>query len=228
MDIANTVLKGALGAGLIFFILNNVIKRLKTKTKAWINVGVGVALSGLFGLALVVDFPESGRDARLFNITFMASVFTIALSYALYYFISGYGFAFARTRDLESKFYYQEFVYLIFRHGNVFYLKKDKNGFYSGVVSKAKKSRFLEDVINELLQEMRVGISASAVTKVGKLTFREPKEIYHCFYADGPVIDGLEGFEEVNAYEAATLPMRELDKEIIFRIIIREKFDIEK
>ena len=89
---------------------------------------------------------------------FLAFALVFAISYALYYFISRYGNIFASARNLESKHYYRDFVYLVYRHGNLLYLKKTK-----AVLRRRRfqgeKSRFLEDVIDDLIKETRVNIS---------------------------------------------------------------------
>ena len=66
------------------------------------------------------------------------------------------------------------------------------------------------------------------INRLGKITIKNRKAIYHCFYAKIPAVIDLNGFEEINVYDAAQYPMKELDKEIIYRVIINEKFDIEK
>ncbi|MGB3997372.1 MAG: hypothetical protein WBL36_02780 [Bacilli bacterium] len=228
MDIIYPIIKSALGMGLIFFILNKAIKMLKIISKAWINISVGLLFAIVFGLSLLVDYRNDNRDGLFFNIMFLAFALVFAISYALYYFISRYGNIFASGRNLESKHYYRDFVYLVYRHGNLLYLKKDKSGFYGGVVSRAKKSRFLEDVIDDLIKETRVNISPGEINRLGKITIKNRKAIYHCFYAKIPAVIDLNGFEEINVYDAAQYPMKELDKEIIYRVIINEKFDIEK
>ncbi|MGB4181773.1 MAG: hypothetical protein WBK52_07475, partial [Bacilli bacterium] len=79
MDIIYPIIKSALGMGLIFFILNNAIKRLKIISKAWINISVGLLFAIVFGLSLLVDYRNDNRDRLFFNIMFLAFALVFAI-----------------------------------------------------------------------------------------------------------------------------------------------------
>ncbi|MCK9536567.1 MAG: hypothetical protein M0R05_03075 [Bacilli bacterium] len=228
MDIAQEVLKCAIGIGLVFFILNSAIKTSKTKNKVWINLIVGLFLTSVFTIAFFVDYHDEPILNSLSNLLFIGFSFLYALSCSLYYFIIGYGNPFTSSRQLESKFYYQEFLYLLYRNGNDLYLKKDKNGNYSGIVVKGKKTRFLEDILNDTNKQMQLNVTSDNVTKIGKLTIKNQKEIYHCFSIEISTISDNKGLEKINAYQALNYQMTQLDKEILYRMIIKNNFDIER
>lgn len=211
--------------GLIYLIFNRSIGALRIRLRWLLNFIFGLILTSLFVIAFFIDYQKDALILYRNYLIYGSINFLYTISISLYYFIIIVGNPFDR-KMVTSKVYYQENIYLVYHYKNDYYLLKKKD-FYQGVIIKLKKTDFQDDVIRKLIKQKNISIH-SEPTKLGQLILNEKKQIYYCYIIDLEEVINAKGFEAINGYQVQNLNLNPFDKNIIYRIILREPFNIEE
>jgi hypothetical protein len=222
-DIIYPLIGGFMGLGLLFIIINGAIRNLHYRTKALLNLFVGLILSGIFIAALIYDYT--------------GGLWTDYLSYWIYIGVSlvyaislGFrAFRFRKPRNRSSVHSYREYLFLLYRCGTEIYLENKKDQ-YQGIIVRMKDNNFQDEMIKSLNERFlvnRFGSTEADVTCLGKVTIHKKREIYHCYIAELKKETAIEGLEKINAYQVQNLLMDELNRQIVYRMILRDPFTIE-
>jgi len=227
MKYVQEVLSAVLGVGLFFFILNNAIKNVRYKIKGFLNLGIGLLIALSFTIALLIDY-EPGKHwfayYKYFLFILVALIYGVGFAY--YYLWHMRGRPLIQSKKTISKYYFTDYLYIIFRHENDICLEY-KNEKYRGLVFKLKSGEFHEPFIQNM--NRKYGITGRAeIEKIGKATFKSERKTYHCYQVTYFNEEELKDLRCVNAYQLVNMPMDDFDKEILFRIIIGEPFNLDK
>lgn len=219
MTILKEILKSAAGIGLMFIIINGIVSNGQRKGKIMANLITGFFLMSLFAVCLLIDF---NRKYFLRNIFFLGFSFIYMLIYLLYH--SRLDF-FSSNRNRESRLYFKEYLYIVYRNNNNLYGLKGKTGYYHGLSVFASKRSFHEDIITRINRKYTVEPDGDFI-KTGEIILYDKKKIFHCFLINarsvGPLLETMD-IRCVDGYS-----MEEFDRDIIFRLIINDKFVITK
>lgn len=130
------------------------------------------------------------------------------------------------TKRNLSKYYFTEYLYIIYRHENDICLKNRKEK-YHGLVYRLKNNEYHDSFIHKLNQRLKV-TGKIEINKLGKVTYKSKRKTYFCYEITVYDSQEIKNLESVNAYQLVNLPLEQFDKEILYRLILREPFDIDK
>ncbi len=211
--------------GLIYLIFNRAIGNLRLRRRWLLNLIFGLFLTSLFVIAFFIDYQKDALILYRNYLIYSSINFVYTIGITVYYLIIIFGNPFDR-KIVTSKVYYQEYIYLVYHYQKDYYLVKKKH-FYQGVIIKLKKTDFQDDVIKKLIKQKNISTYGEP-TKIGQLTVNENKQIYYCYIIDLQETLHAKKFEAINGYQIQYLNLKPLDKNIIYRIIIRDPFEIEE
>ena len=104
------------------------------------------------------------------------------------------------------------------------YLEKEK---HHGIIYKMGNRDFHDEVIKKLNNKYNVSCFEENIEKIGEYTIKDKKDIiYHCYYIginDKMVDDEYVSFDKKDVIR---LDFEHIDRQIIFRILLREFFDV--
>lgn len=225
MQIAYEVISIVLGLGLVFFLLNKALKNTNYKVKGFTNITVGIILAIIFGIALWFDY-RGGNIITLYYPYFLFIITTLAfgIGYGYNYLIYKRGRSPLRKKTI-SKYYFTDYIYMFYRYDNIIYLQNKKNKYF-GLSFKLKPTDYHDSFIMDVNKKYNIN-SQINVQKIGKLTSKEKRKIYHCYVVN--LFDDLDikNLEKVNAYKLTDYQMDDFDKNLMFRMILRDQFDID-
>lgn len=220
------ILSPILGIGLIFFILNNALKNIRYKRRGITHLMLGFFLAGVFLFAFFRDYKGGPWINYYQYYLFILAPLVYGVSFAYYYLIHMRGRSIIRKKKNLSKYYFKDYLYLIYRYENDICLVKKKEK-YRGLIFKLKHGELHDSFIYN--QNRKLGINCRIDAKrIGKVTYKEQRRTYHCYQVSLLEEQTIERLECVNAYQLVNMPMDEFDKEILYRMIIGEPFDLDK
>lgn len=217
---------------LIYLILNRALSNLRRRKKALIIFLIGISLSGLFFIAYIVDKnnPNNPFEDYIY-FTYIASNIFFGSAFLLF------GIKGTRKNDFikqnyikqkdyspTSRVHYKKFLYLVFEYKNEYLLKKDKET-YSGMNLRLKKGEFHDVEIGNLLKKYNA--IESKVTEYGEYVSTKNKEIFYVYLINLDRSIDIKKCEYIYYSKIRFLEMSDFDKEIIYRVLIKEKINIE-
>ena len=124
-----------------------------------------------------------------------------------------------------------EFVYIILKTNNSFYLKKlivKDDVFYQGIIVKfGRKEYFHDEVVKQFIIENNLDIISYRY--IGKAIKKSKVDnVYYCYRVllnDIPA--SLNNYELIDAYRLLATNLHEDDKKILFTSVVNEDFNIE-
>jgi len=180
-----------------------------------------------FTVAFVVDYRKEVHWLAYYRYyLFMLMPLVYGLGLAYYFLLHMRGRPLITSKRTVSKYYFTDYLYIIYRHDNDICLEEKKEK-YRGLVYKLKHGSFHESFIHNLNRKLQVKGRAE-VEKVGKVTYRAKKKTYHCYQVRLFENQEIKNLSCVNAYQLVNMPMDDFDKEILFRMIIGEYFTLDK
>ena len=233
MDIFQSIITKVAILLLIYLILSRALSNVRRRTRGIIIFFVGLFLGGIFLFAYFIDSQNPN------NVIPEHEYFTyiiINLTFSIVFFI----FALARFRKNEftrhnyfkdndysptSKVHYKKFLYLVFEYKNEYLLRKHKET-YSGMNLALKKGEFHDVEIGSLLKQYNA--INSKVTAYGQYTNTKSKEIYFAYLINLDKDISIKKYEFIYYSKIRFLEMNDFDKQIIYRVLIKEKIDLEQ
>lgn len=232
MDIFEEVIKKIIFMAIIYLIINRALDNLSHRKKAVIIFFIGLTISGIFYLAYYLDFKNGQMAPEVYYLSYIGINLVIAFGTLIYNFIKYKKNKFDRYKynrrtkiEPTSKVHFKEYLYLVFEYKNEYLFKKRKE-IHSGLNFRLKKESFHDEEINSILRKH--GADESVFNLVGKYTNNKTKEIHHVYLINLNVEINIRGCEFVQYSKVRFLEMNDFDKEIVYRVLIKEKFDIEK
>ena len=219
---------------LIYLILNRALGNLRYRVRALIVFLFGITLSGAFLLAYFLDknagtiFIVQELDYFVYIIVNLIFAFgSIIFTFTKYRKNDFVKYKYEKTRysDPTSTVHYKKFLYLVFEYKNEYLFKKTKET-YSGINIALKNGNFHDVVISDFLKKHNS--TDSIVTLYGEYTDNTKREVYYVYLINLDKQIDLKKHEYVFYSRIRFLDMADFDKELIFRVLIKEKFNIEK
>lgn len=233
MEYAKICLCAILPMAIIFFIINNIIPSKNYARRALILFFVMIGFCLIFAGGMIYDYYHFGSRA-FGHYEYYLAVGTIVLlfvGFITYNIIQAHRTHQHITKgDKKYDKDISQFLYIIYRYGRMYYIKKEKSGnrdLYAGeCIPFDKKTFFYDDAFNNHIS--RKGIEVKDYSFIGTATSNAKKKmVFYCFMVDVSDPVGLENLEQVSPYEIATLDMLDLNKVLVMRILIGEQFNIE-
>ncbi|MGD9604820.1 MAG: hypothetical protein AB7V00_01530 [Bacilli bacterium] len=216
IDLAGSIL----GIGLLFFIVNRIIRYVKNTIRAWINIIMGLSLAMIFTIAYLLDY---NRETLALNIAYF---FYIGAS--ILYGIIGMMVFILQKRSFTkptSKIYFQEYLYLLYRNQDNLLLFPKKSNKASGYFKKLKKTDFHDDIIKQLNDKW--GLKAHIINQ-GKIILHKEKQIYHGYLLYVDESKNIGKFSFISNKEPNLWPVGEFERELMLRLNLLDPFKIEK
>ncbi len=226
--------------GLIFFIGNRAI-RVENKKRKALYIGIfGLVISNFFFIGYFIekevldDNLASQVDLDFFMVGIILTIF-----FVVYYVIVGFSrryqfssFKAPKEKQVPTIKNKQQHLYIVFRYNNSFILReikeKDEYVHYAGLEIKfPNKEYFHDEFSKKVLSDMKINIGN--MFQIGTATVHEKKDqVYYCYIVDiNELLPNMDGYKEIQITELIKYQMNDFDKSILYRIILRETFDIE-
>jgi|SRR5690554_483771 len=230
IDFLLNLLKFLVISGLIFFIVHNAFNTRNYKRKALIFLLTGlVLLIGMF-IAHLVDryyfnYSVFGLSYYAFPLAvLLLTIITVTISLVM---AKKYHHGFSRKPYLKRDKSSENYLYTIYKYRDHYYLKLKKD-LYSGDVVKFKKDILFHDqMIDFRIQSL--GLSVESADLIGKVNGKDKKKEYnfYCYLVElNGETESLKDFEKIDMFAIQRVKALDFDKNIILRIIIKEKFDV--
>ena len=226
--------------GFIFFILIRAVSTTNYIRKSFFLFIAGLVLTLFFCGGMVFDiyknnFPIFSKSIEYFAFLIVSVAYMILIP--LFYFIKGYkrkqrfkNFA-KKEKVVPTIKDKKEFVYIIFKHNDCFYLRKytEKDEiFYSTITLKfGHNDYFHDEVVKNYIIKNKLDITSYKY--IGKAIKSLDKDnVYYCYRIMlNSLPEDFNNYEEVDAYKLLSLNLKEDEKKIIFSSVINEEFNIE-
>lgn len=240
-DFIVLTLASLLVPGVLFWILNTVLKTANNLKRAWANLILGGVFILLFLVSFLVDnlafmrtegfLAVLGDVVRLRSLAFLAGF--LGWTVVLFAVNASRGHhanqRLTRTSRLRVPSL-QEYLALVYRKGEDLYLL-DNGSALSPVKVPFDRSRFPAEIINATSARYKVVMetddAVGTVRRVGTLTVTGEKKKYECYLIDS-LTAPVGSFRAVDPRMLATETMDPVDQEIVLRTLLRESFDIVK
>lgn len=229
--------------GVVFLIVNGIIRNQNAKKRAFINLIIGLSLFIIFLGAMLIDyfvFDQKDIKHRLyFSFPIGILIFTSVISINLFLYAKRYNIHIPRNRklvkikaeDVKENTSSEEiktpnlrkvpgYVYIVFQYDHCILLNYENNH-YQGYVKEIKE-KFPKDTIQKVIIENK--IKAQDINFIGKVL--EHDKIYYCYMINLEIISEELNLIKINKYELGSFLEEGLDKEIILRVLIGENFTI--
>lgn len=232
MDLFEEIASKVVTMLLIYLILNRALSNIRHRKRALIIFIVGVLLGGAFILAYKLDLDSDTMFNKYDYLTYMVINFIFAIASIIYTFTRykkndflKYNNDKSRYSESISRVHYKKYLYLVLEYKNEYLLRKHKET-YSGMIIELKKGNFHDVEINSILK--RYGVEGSNVTLYGEYVDTTKKEIHYAYLINLDKSIEIKKYESVYYSKIRFLEMSDFDKEIVYRVLIKDKFEIEK
>lgn len=220
------ILTGFLGMGLLFLIFNRALGASRYKIRGWLNLLFGFIFIVIFAYAFMKDYQGDNLFKYSLHLSFIASSFIYSFLLMIHFLSFGKRtFENTKKKVLLSKQYFKEFILIVYNNKNDLFLKVEKDE-YMPLILKVKKTDFHDDIIKELNKKYRIKVEQEDLIKKGTAKILDNKTLYHCYMlsVDSSVI---EGFVRINGFQLQECNINNINKLIIIKLLLREKFNIE-
>ncbi len=213
-----------LGLGLIFFIVNGIITTMNPKIRGLIHLIIGLFLTIVFSLAFYLDnyvYLEAYSPFTYIVFGGSSLLYTIIIPTTLFIKGNREGFSFKRKKLIYTT-QKKEHLYLVYKHGTQIFLKDKK-----GIILHMKKTSFIDQMIEDYNRKLKLNVPEELIKKYGVVTITgKKKEIYYCYLIDINTDLNDFGITGYDKYELIHMDFEYFDKQIIFRLMLEEEFNI--
>ncbi|MDD3171255.1 MAG: hypothetical protein PHO86_02920 [Bacilli bacterium] len=213
-----------LGLGLIIFIANSIITTMNPKIRGLINLIIGIFLIIIFVLAYILDnyfFKVAYYPYVYYIFGGVSILYTLTVPTILFIRGERQGFSLKRNKLLYTTDK-SEYMYIIYRHKDKIFLKNNR-----GIIIKMNKRAFEDQVIETLNKKLNINVDEDHINKYGTVTAgSKKKSVYSCYLIDIDDDLNIQGFIPYDKYEVVNINGDYLDKQIILRLMLEEKFNI--
>lgn len=232
MNIYDDIISKVIVMILVYLILNRALGNLRYRLSALIVFIFGIVLGSIFIIAYILDLEAGVVRNQYDYLVYIITNFVFAIASIIYAFTRyrkndfvKYNYNQTRNYEPTSKVHYKKFLYLVFEYKNEYLFKKHKEN-YSGVNIALKKGNFHDVEINKLLKQHSA--ENSKVTLYGEYTDTQKKEIYYVYLINLDKSISIKKHEFIYYSKIRFIEMENFDKELVYRVLIKEKFNIEK
>lgn len=222
------VLAAIASSGLLFLILNGIINTANFKKRALINFIFGGVLTTLYTVVFILDKQTTTIYTDLEYLSFILSSLLYTLIISISQYIKGVNKRQRFTDKYKTVLDKKEYLYLLYRFENNVYLEKEN---HSGIVIKLGKRDFHDEKIIGESRKYSLIINEDDFEKIGEYIVKNKKgkdDVYHCYLVT--LKEELKSMEYIpfDKKEIVNLDFSSIDRQIIFRILLQEKFKVEK
>lgn len=231
INVFSEIISKIIVMALIYLIINKAFNNFRYRTKYLILFIIGAIISGAFYLALVLD--KGNHQQSIYSYYTFIVVNAVVALHSLYKLIFKFRknefqkYSYNNTKKVErtSKALYKEFLYLLFEYKGEYLLKKTKQT-YSGMKISLKRAYFHDEAISKVLSKYHC--ESKEVTMYGEYTDTKNKEIYYVYLISLTNDINPKKYEWFHFSKIRFLDLTDFDKEIIYRVLLKEKFEIKR
>jgi hypothetical protein len=225
MNLVTEILAAVFGIGLLYYIINGALKNIRYLTRGIVNLTVAFFLAGVFSFALWRDYRgDAWLNYYIYFVFISVSlIYGAAYGYYLLRYVRG---SRRLSKRVISKYYFTDYLYVVYRYENNIYLQKKKDKF-QGLVFRLKKTDYHDSYLHSLNNKLKI-TGRTDIYKIGKITDLRKRKVYFCYVITLFEKQEIINLESINAYQLINVNQDDFDKEILYRIILGEHFDIEK
>lgn len=217
--------------GVLFLILNGIVSTYNYKKRAVIMLIFGLVLTLIFTSVYIIDLKLQENinvDYITPNKLTYFSLIGVSLLYTIILFIHFYkkgkylrqNFS-GRVKTILDK---KEYLYLLYRYQDNLYLEKEK---HSGFIYKLGSKDFHDDVILKVASKFKTVVKADNMERIGTYTIKGEKDnVYYCYLITCDEKVDSKDYLAFDRRKVINLDFSNLDRQIIFRMLLREGFDV--
>ena len=217
--------------GVLFLIVNGIISTYNYKKRAVIVLIFGLILTLVFSSVYIIDLKLqenididyiTPNKMTYFSLIGASLLYTLILF--IHFFKKGKYLRQNLTGRVKTILDKKEYLYLLYRYQDEIYLKKESN---SGVVYKLGSKDFHDEVILKFANKFRTVVKVDNIEKIGEYTIKGKKDnVYYCYLITCDEKIESKDYLPFDRREVIKLDFTDLDRQIIFRILLREEFDV--
>lgn len=226
-DITKFIGSAILVTGLILFIVNNAYKTANYRRKAFYFLIVSSIFIIVFASAIIYDHVTYGNvmfswEYYVFPLTAsIASLFVM-----VYYFVRAkqhfHQFTKFQPKKVEKK---EEYLYILYRYQDDYYLHQDKDKLSGDVVRFSKNIYFRDEMITSVIQNNHLQVTNLLFVGTVQVKNKQPFTFY-CYEITLQAIPKIENLVAINKFDMMQINALEFHKNIILRMLIKEPFNI--
>lgn len=236
-----------LSFGLIYFIAIRLFKNQNCMRKALFTFIIGFVLTLLFVIGTIYDY---NNITILPNFSFFEKYYAfLIVSVLMMIIIPGIYLLLGKSRHQRFKSFqykikkqkekvvptikdYKGVVYLIFKNENNFLLENKKD-LYCGIIRNLNSNiLFHDEMVKQIINEYEIKEdnpnNVIDIKLCGEVKTSTKKDLhYFCYTVDIKNIpESLKEFKSINPYELVNYNLDDLNKQILYHMILRDYFDI--
>ncbi len=210
--------------GLLFLILSGIVSKYRYKARALVFLIFGLVLSLIFLGTYLIDVSMNKIQYSLLHYySFIGAplLYTIILVPILFNKGRRHYERGIKVKTILDK---KDVLYILYDYNDCIYL----NNHHQGITYNLGKKDFHDDVIKKIANKYKSSIKEENIEKIGEYIIKGKKDtIYHCYYAklDKELVQN--DYSLYNKVEVVNLNFNNLDRQIIFRILLKENFKVE-
>lgn len=228
MEYIKSVGSSILVLGLIFFIFNRAIETSNYKRKAYYNLIFGIFILLILIAGFIYDLTKYSINQLPLTYFSFPSVLILLTTYQ---FISNfvkankYHHNFSTFKNNIPK--EVNYLYILYKYEDFFLLSKIESNYTGNITKFDKKVFFHDEMIDILIKRFNLDVFSKEL--IGTLRQNDKRNTnYYCYLIELNKLNGVESLNQINKYDITKIDMLPFDKNLIFRILVKDKFDIRK
>lgn len=243
MELLKFYLGAMVGLGFLYFMAIRLIstRNYKRKSLYMLAVGVGLLVVMIFYMQFDADIPPFSFINWYWAFPIVDVVFTIASF--ITYFVIGMrsnqrirGFRRPKNRKVKTAKTARvkevnEYIYLAIKYHNSYLLKKmtDKAGdkYFSPLFKFSRNIYFRDEMMNKIKETLHLELLSQNYVGKATLNKKKKKVEYFCYEVEiASVPDTLLTYTKIEKADLYNYNLNDFNKNILYRIILNDKFDI--
>lgn len=248
IDFLKTAGAAVIGLGFIYFVIIRLCTNFNHLKKALVALIVGIVQTLIIVIAIILDgfnYPFDLTHLWYYAFLIISVLFMIIIPIIF--------LAIGKSRHQQFRNYHlkikkqkekvaptikdkDEYVYYVFKCKEHYLLKSkvvEGNKVYYSEQERLNKIIFHDEMINNLISKYQLNFfnkeNVIGINQIGEVLVKAKKDKhFYCYLIEiEESVDTLNEYEMISAYDLFRYNMEDFDKQILFHMILKEKFKIE-
>lgn len=215
--------------GFLYFILFNALRTANYMKRMFITLIITILLLVYFCIGFISDLEkELTKLGMIRNISILCTIFVYGISFIIYFIIKAKKYNHHLVKPNKfSQSNTEQFLYILYRYQNDYFLKESDEKLGAEIIKFDHKCFFYDDMIKRHL--IKNNIKAINDKMYGTASIYKKKKItFYCLEVDLESVSSyFDEFKTISKLDLSTLELSDFHKALIYRMLIKEHFNIE-
>lgn len=230
MDVLPIIGASFVVAGLLFFIFYNAVRTANFLRRAIFFAIFGIVLLIGLSIGIIKDY-NNGLIPKftLSYFTFPLVILIFTLFFIIYYLVNAKRYHHQlRSFKHRAKKTNNEYLYLIYKYEDCYLLEIDD--VYRGIIVRFDKDvYFRDDMIERVVATNKLDVKRTRYCGTVNSMEKKKRVTYYCYEIEVNSLNStLENYKQINRLKMPSLFTNTFHKNIIFRMLLNEQFNIEE